>query len=200
MLDQSIEHLCLQLPLDDLRSAAEHHYRSIVHRMMKRAARQHQAVDDGHRDAHRRALGDPPQQTAATRAVDVQMIVHPRVDHWHDKRLPLLVDDADVADQRLIDDLMDDLAIVDAALRMTPNGGSLGGAVPFMWSRGIECHGEPQETSHGSCSSSAVCGFATGGWIVSMRAESGAEGRRRVIRTTAVMISAAASTERVSNG
>src|SRR3954471_21311842 len=88
---------------------------------MKGRSRQHQTVEQRYRDADRDPLLHVFQHPAANRAVDVQMVADTRVRCGNHVRL--LVDaESDVADQGFVDDGVDCVAVVAAAVTLTGYG------------------------------------------------------------------------------
>ena len=120
----AVEHADFLLAIDDLLRFSEHDDRAVVHRVMERRSRQHQAVEKRDRDAGVDAAAQRPQHSGRRRAVEVEVIADARVDGRDDDRPPF-DDESDVADQRLVEDGVDRRSIVIAALRQTPDSRSL---------------------------------------------------------------------------
>ena len=120
VLDDRFQNAQLLLSIDDFARRAQHHDRAIVHRVMESGTGQHQSVEksDGH--ARRHALPERAEHAAGTGAVEVQRLADPRVNRGDDHRMTL-DDEADVADQALVEDRVDRRLIVAAALRKTSN-------------------------------------------------------------------------------
>src|ERR1041385_2860017 len=89
--------------------------------MMKRRLRQHQTVEQRYRDADGNPLLHVFQHPAANRAVDVQMFADTRVRRGNHVRLPIDAE-SDVADQGFVDDGVDCVAVVAAAVTLTGYG------------------------------------------------------------------------------
>ena len=85
--------------------------------MVERGACEHEAVEQrrGHTDGS--AGCERAQHAARGRAVQIEPIADPAVHARDHERLPVVGDEADLADERLVEDRVDHLAIVDAALR-----------------------------------------------------------------------------------
>jgi hypothetical protein len=87
----------------------------------KRRAGQRDPVDQRHREAEPRAVDERPQQPARRRAVQIEPVVHARVDHRHHVRLSA-GNQAGVSDQALVEDRVDRVAVVRGALGMSADG------------------------------------------------------------------------------
>ena len=94
--------------------ASEDDRRAVVHRVVEDAAREDDAVDDRRGDADVDPLVELLQHPTRGRAVEVQRVADASVDRRDHVRLSV-DDEADVADERLVEDRVDRLAVVDAA-------------------------------------------------------------------------------------
>src|SRR5437867_4417595 len=115
MLDQSSEHPKFLFAVDDFLCFTEDHYRAIVHRMMKGGAREDEPVEDRHRDAGLDTASQRAQQPGCGRAMEVEIVIHARMDRGDDHRTAF-DDETGVTDQRLVEDGVNRVAIVGAAL------------------------------------------------------------------------------------
>src|SRR3954465_5456445 len=88
---------------------------------MEGRSRQHQTVEQRYRDADRDPLLHVFQHPAANRAVDVQMVADTRVRCGNHIRLPIDAE-SDVADERLVDDGVDCVTVVAAAVALPGYG------------------------------------------------------------------------------
>ena len=88
---------------------------------MESRSRQHQTVEQRDRDADGDRLLHVFQHPAANRAVNVKMVADTRVRCGDYLRLPIDAE-SDVADERLVDDGVDCLAVVAAAVTLTGDG------------------------------------------------------------------------------
>src|ERR1700759_2199073 len=84
-----------------------------------------QTIDQRHRDAYRHSLLHVFQHAAANRAMDVETIVDARVSCGNYVRLTIDVE-SDVADQCFVDDGVDGVTVVAAAVALAGNGGARG--------------------------------------------------------------------------
>ena len=105
----------------DRPALAEDHDRAVVHRVVKRGAREHQPVEQRDREAHRHAVGERSEQPAERRAVQVHAIAVARVQHRDHERLPVVADDAEVADHALVENRVDRGPPVVAAAGAAPH-------------------------------------------------------------------------------
>src|SRR4051812_18209008 len=88
---------------------------------MEGRSRQHQTVEQRYRDADRDPLLHVFQHPAANRAVDIQMVADTRVRRGNHVRLAIDTE-SDVADQGFVDDRVDCVAVVAAAVTLTGYG------------------------------------------------------------------------------
>jgi len=117
VLDERVQCQALFVQVADLAGRSEHDGRSIVHRVVEGAARQHQPVEQCERDARSRTLAQRAQRTIGLRTVQVELIADPRVGSGQRHRLPIDAE-RDVSDHGFVDDGEDALALVRAALRV----------------------------------------------------------------------------------
>ena len=96
------------LPVDD--------DRPVVHRMVECAPRHDEAVDDRGHDADLGAGAQRFPRAGAAGPVEVDRVADTRVDRGEASRRAGAVVERDVADQRLVEDLVDRVAVVDAPL------------------------------------------------------------------------------------
>src|SRR5262249_55038424 len=89
----------------------EHDHRAVVHRVVEGRARQHQTVEQRHRDAQGSARGDRAEHAAGRRAVQVQALVDAGVDARDHEGLPVR-HEAHVAHEPFVEDGLDRLALV----------------------------------------------------------------------------------------
>ena len=114
----------------DRAGVADYHHRATDQRMMQRRAGKHQPVDQGGGDTNgqaRASLGGE-HRAAAGGAVKVQGFAAAGVRRRQHHR-PTSVDIAEVTDQRLVEDAMDDLAVVAGAFPVAGRSGSCCGSV-----------------------------------------------------------------------
>ena len=93
----------------------ENHHRAIVHRAVKRRARDHQLVGECHGEAHVDAVVQVAEHAAGGGAVDQHAIAVASEERRNDERLPV-DDEADVAHERFVQNGVDGGAVVGAAL------------------------------------------------------------------------------------
>ncbi len=84
--------------------------------MVERRAREHQAIQQRHGETHPHAAREIAEHAARDRAVNIEPVVDARVGRGHDVRLTVDLE-ADVADERLIEDRVNQRAIERAAVR-----------------------------------------------------------------------------------
>ena len=127
----------------DRAGAAEQHHRAVVGGVVHRRAREHQTVDQRDGQAGARAGGERPHRATRQRAVAVDDLAVAGVQHGDHERLAVLVDDAQVGDQCLVEDRVDRLALVAAPFALAPQAHALG------WRRGRRgsCHVRLQRSS-----------------------------------------------------
>jgi hypothetical protein len=110
----------------DLTRRPEDHDGPVVHRMVERAPRHHEAVDDGGRDAD---LGAGAQSLPGARGrgtMQVDRVADTGVDRGEAARGAVTVVEGDVTDERLVEDLVDRGAVVVASLGVTVDLRALG--------------------------------------------------------------------------
>lgn len=90
--------------------------------MKERRAGEHEAVEQRDGQAAGGAAGERADQAARGREVDVDLVFDAGVQGRDDERL-VVADEPDVADERLVEDGVDLLAVVDATLRGTAHAG-----------------------------------------------------------------------------
>ncbi len=116
----------------DQPGAPEDHHRAVVHRVVKRRPGEHEPVDQrdrpGRRGCRRRASVDHPR---GRRAVEVDLVAAAGVQRRDD--VGLAVDgEAEVGDQRLVEDRVDRRAVVVGAGGDPADTGAFGGAEEAM--------------------------------------------------------------------
>jgi hypothetical protein len=89
---------------------------TIVDRVVEGRARQHQAVDERHGEADLRPARERAQHAAGGRAVQVDLVAGAGVERRDDGGATV-VDEADVADEAVVEDRVQSLAVVMAARR-----------------------------------------------------------------------------------
>ena len=135
----------------DAARAAEEHRRAVVGGVVHRRAGEHEAVEQRHGQADRRARGERPCRAPRHRAVAVDDVAAARVQRGHDERLAVLADDAEVGDQPLVEDRVDRRAVVAAALAPAPQPHALG-----AWRGGVGGGGHSRRAPVG-CAVSDLC-------------------------------------------
>lgn len=121
VLDNGLQRRDLFVTIRDDRRVPEHDGRAVVHRVMERRARHHQTVDDRRRHAGGRAAGERLQHSARDGAVHVQPVADARVNGRDDERL-LVEGEADVDDQRLVEDRVNRRFVVAGSRRNAAHG------------------------------------------------------------------------------
>ena len=123
---------------------AEEDDRAVVHRMVEGGPGQDQAVEQRDRDADLHPAGHGLEHPAGRRSVDIEPIAHPHVDR-RDHERPPVGDEAHMADQPLVEDGVDQRAVVGAASREAADCRPVGArdlvhrGRPFsLWGLGIE--------------------------------------------------------------
>ena len=109
----------------DQARVADYHHRAVDQRMVQRRAGKHQPVDEGGGDTDGQAgssLGGE-HRAAAGGAVQVEGFAAAGVRRRQDHR-PAIADIAEMTDQRLVEDAMDDLAVVARAFPIPGGRGS----------------------------------------------------------------------------
>ena len=96
--------------LDHHPPLAEDHSRAVVHGVVKKGPCHDQTIEQGKGQAEGRPIGGI-EQPAGRRAVEINRVVNPAVDHGNHERLSLL-DKPDVADEGLVDYRMVGLDVV----------------------------------------------------------------------------------------
>ena len=86
--------------------------------MMKRRTRQHETINQRHRNAYVDALRERPQHADGLRAMKVHLVFGARVAGRNNKR-PALNRKANMTDEAFVQDAVNQLSIKDAALRLT---------------------------------------------------------------------------------
>ena len=114
----------LLVALDEGRGA-EHDRGAVVDRMVEDRPREHEPVEQGHGHADRNPGGEVAQHPARRRAVHVEQVADARVQRRDDVR-PAAGLEPDVAVERLVEDRVDRLAVVTAALRLAPDAQVVG--------------------------------------------------------------------------
>src|SRR6185369_4791542 len=71
----------------DQRRSSKHDHRTVVHRVMKRRASQHQAVEQRHRHTRIDTARERPQHAARLRTMDVKLIFNARETRRYDDGL-----------------------------------------------------------------------------------------------------------------
>jgi hypothetical protein len=104
----------------DERRGAEHDDRAVVDRVVERRAREHEPVEQRHGYADRDPGGQVAQHPARRRAVHVEEVAGARMKGGDDVRAAVDLE-PDVAIQRLVEDRVDRLTVVAAALRLAPD-------------------------------------------------------------------------------
>ena len=127
MFDDRAQRGTLLARILDGPGAAEEHHGSVVGRVVHRRARQHQAIEQRHGEAGGRARGQRAQCSPGGRAVHVDHVCSTSVQGGHDKRLPVRVDDAEVREQSLIQDRVDQRPLVASAFALAPQAHAVGG-------------------------------------------------------------------------
>ena len=125
VLRQRLEDPRLLLGVVHRPGRAEDDGRAVVHRVVERGPGQDQAVDQRDGDADLDPSGHGLEHPAAGRAVHVEPIAHPHVE-GRDHERPPVGDEAHVADQRLVEDRMDQRAVVGAARGEAAHGRPVG--------------------------------------------------------------------------
>src|ERR1700674_2222154 len=95
---------------------AENYHRAVVHRVIEDGAGQDQSVEQGDRDADGDALIEVAQHAAGGRTVDVKHVPVASERSWDHERLSVN-QEADVAEESFVEDLVDGVALVNRALR-----------------------------------------------------------------------------------
>jgi hypothetical protein len=93
--------------------------------VMERRPGEYQLVDETDCDAAWGAVPECPECPVAAGTVEVEDLPLPGVDRRDDEGLPV-VDEADMADQGLVQDRVDDVSVVAAATRLAEDPGPLG--------------------------------------------------------------------------
>ena len=118
VIDQTFHHADLFSRVGDQLRRAENHHRAVVDRMMERGSREHQAVDMRHRNRYRRSLGRRTEHSARSRSVNIKPVGDADVKRGN--HVGLRIDrEANVANQRGVEDRVDGVAIVGRALGQT---------------------------------------------------------------------------------
>ena len=114
-------------------SLSEQHHRAVVGGVVHRRTRQHEAVDERDRQAGRGTGRERLDGAGAERAVAVDDAVPARVQGGDHERLAVLVGDAQVREQRLVEDRVDHIALVTAPLALAPQAHAVGGGGTVGW-------------------------------------------------------------------
>jgi hypothetical protein len=126
VLDQGAKGGVLLLGIDDQARATQHHHGPVLERMVEGGSCQDDAVQQRDGDAHRHAR--PQAEPAAAGAVQVEGLAGARVPGRDHVRLAVH-HEADVADEALVEDGVDGVAVVGGPLGQPPDPGPLGGLV-----------------------------------------------------------------------
>src|SRR5829696_4068324 len=138
---------------------AEHHDRPVVDAHLEHRAREHHPVEQRHGQAHRHRRADGPERAAGRRAVDVDLLADARVERRDDERLAF-VGEADVSDERLVEDRLDGVAVVRRLVVHAPQAHALRRRVRAAANRG-GAHGAEDRARSGPLSR-AIDGAADG--------------------------------------
>ncbi len=133
VLDNRPQRTLLLGRIGDLPGRPQHHYRAVVEGVVARAPREHDLVDEGGRQAADRPVSQGPKRAAGRGAVQINGLSIPCVDRGGHVRMPV-VHEPDVADERLVENGVDQFPVVAPPPRLPADAGPLGG-----------CEGAPQE-------------------------------------------------------
>ena len=123
MIDDGGQCLVALGPSADRLRAAAHHHAAVVHRVVELALGQHEAVDDRGRQAD--LCRDSPCDPRAGRDMDVEVLPDPRMDDGKHERTVGI--EAEVADERLVEDGVDQRCVVGDPARVPMGGRARGG-------------------------------------------------------------------------
>src|SRR2546427_2909384 len=115
--------------VDHLAAVSVEHHAPVVHRVMEGAPREDERVDDRGDDTDLGAAGDRPPGTSGARAMQVEGVPDPRVDRGKRPGPAVAVGPGDVADQGLIQDRLDRVAVVRGSFGEPVDAGALGGSL-----------------------------------------------------------------------
>ena len=116
VFDKCGDDALLLVEISDLLRPCEDHDGPIVHAHSETGPSGDDGIHQRHRDARGRAGCQGGQQLIVRAAVDIDVMVDSNDRGRYDARLPI-DDDADVTNERLVDNAIDDIAVI---------GGSLG--------------------------------------------------------------------------
>src|SRR5690242_2409256 len=114
------------LAVDNFRFAHDHHG-AVIDRMARRAGRADDAIEQCYVQAERRAAHQRLHQAARGRAVQKQFVAHPYIVGWHND-WHAIVDERHLANECLIQDAINQFAVVTSAIRLAADFGSFGGS------------------------------------------------------------------------
>ena len=126
VVDHQVEAAALLLEVLDLGGLADDHHRAVVDVGVVGGAGHDQPVDEGDRHADL-DVGPPgaPEQAAGGRSVEVDDVPVTSVGEGDDHGEASVGLEADVADQALVQDGVDGLAVVDGPVRVAMQRGAL---------------------------------------------------------------------------
>ena len=125
VLDDRLQRVQLLGAILDHSSATEDDCRAVVERMVVDRAGEDDAVDERHGHADVDTAAELTKHAAGRRAVQVQQIPDSYVDGRDDERLRV-DNESDMAMERLVEDGIDRLALVEAPLGMAADAAALG--------------------------------------------------------------------------
>src|SRR5258708_22575459 len=99
------------------RCRPQNYYRTVVYRVIKYRAREYQSIKQCYCDTNRDALIEITQHATGGRTVDVQDVSIASIRCWNDKGLPIC-DETDMAEESFVKNFIDDVTVVDRALRL----------------------------------------------------------------------------------
>ena len=114
----------LGLVPDEPRPARDH-YRAVVHRVVEDRPREHDPVEQGHRDADVDAVAHRSERPIRGQPVDDELVTEQTVGGRDDVGLPVL-HETHVAHEPLVEDRADRRLVVDAALGESPDARPFG--------------------------------------------------------------------------
>ena len=127
VIEQAIAAPATSPPVVDHARVTHHDDRAEVHRMVHRGARQHQPVDQGDGDAHRQARPDAwppwPPVVGRRRSNRAGRASRPTCVRRRQHHRPAGAQVTQMADQRLVEDVVDGAAVVACALPITGRRG-----------------------------------------------------------------------------
>src|SRR5262249_2529912 len=110
--------------------SAQDHDRPVVHRVIKNGTCQDKTIQQSDGDTYRYTLIEVAKHAARGGAVDVKVISYAAVAGRDHKRLSIHLK-PNVTDKAFVEDLVSNIAIVDATLRLADNPRARGGRVVF---------------------------------------------------------------------